>query len=124
MKKTLLSIVALIAITGLASANYTGDVAQYYNTNKTEYSINVGQLGNITVTSPVYNSDVNYKLNVTYNQDKVVCKQSTNMCYSSTDAMRAFWFDVEAYVLGYEKVTGLKTNFVNLYQKQYTAPQL
>lgn len=123
MKKTILSLIAIIAITGFTTASYTGNVSDYYNQNKSDYTINTS-VGNITITTPVYNSDVNYKLNVTYNQDKVVCKYSTNMCYSSTDAMRVFGFDVEAFVKGYEKVTGIKTNFVNLYQKLYTTPSL
>lgn len=116
MKKTLLAIVALLAVTWFANANYTGDISQYYENNKSEYSINVGQLGNITVTNPVYKNDINYGKNVTYLQSKVLCKASTNMCYSQLDLMRSFWFDADAFIKWYEKVTGLKTNFVNLFK--------
>lgn len=124
MKKTLLAIVALFAITGLASASYTGDVAQYYENNKADYTLNVGNLGNISITQPVYSVNVAGEKQVQYNQDKVICKISYNVCYSAADALRAFGLDVDAFTKGYEKVTGIKTNFVNLYQRLYVKPTL
>lgn len=116
MKKTILSLIALIAITGFTTANYTGNVSDYYESNKAEYSLNVSNLGNITVTTPVYGNDINYGKNVIYLQSKVLCKVSTNMCYSQLDLMRSFGFDADAFVRGYEKVTGNTTNFVNLFK--------
>lgn len=124
MKKTLLAIVALLAVTGFANASYTGDVAQYYENNKADYTLNVGELGNITVTVPVYSYNTIYGKTVQYNEDKVICKISYNMCYSAETALRAFGLDVDAFTKGYEKVTSIKTNFVNLYQKLYVKPTL
>jgi len=124
MKKAILSLIAIIAITGFTTASYTGNVSDYYNQNKGDYTLNVGELGNITVTQPVYSVNVAGNKQVQYNQDKVICKISYNVCYSADTAMRAFGIDVEAFTKGYETVTGIKTNFVNLFKKLYTAPSL
>lgn len=126
MKKVLFALMATLTLSVFttASASYTGNVSDYYNQNKSDYTLNVGELGNITVTQPVYSVNVAGEKQVQYNQDKVICKYSTNMCYSAADALRAFGLDVEAFTKGYEAVTGNTTNFVNLFKKLYVKPSL
>ncbi len=122
MKKTILSLIALIAITGVSSASFTGDVSQYYENNKADYTLNTFH-GNISLDTPVYDIRNGIKV-VTYTQDNVVCKISYNMCYTASTALRAFGLDVDAFTKGYEEVTGIKTNFVNLFKALYVAPSL
>lgn len=126
MKKTLLTIVAVatLALTGASFASYTGNVVDYYNTNSSGWTINLGTgLGNISLT----NANI-YQMNglrvAQYYQDAVACNIARNMCYAGTDAMRAFGFDVYAFTRGQEEVTNKKVEFVNIAKKLYVEPTL
>ncbi len=127
MKKALFSIFALVAFISsplFASANFTGDVAQYYQNNKAEYTLDVGSLGNISITDYVPGYSSLYGRTATYFEHKVICKISYNMCYSAATALRAFGIDLNAFAKWYEKVTGKTLEFVNLHKKLYVAPSI
>lgn len=124
MKKTLLSIVAIaaLALTGATFASYTGNVVDYYNTNKAQRTINLGTgLGNVSITNAaIY--DMNGLRVAQYYQDIVACNTERNLCYAGYEAARVFGFDVYAFTRGQEEVTNQKIDFVNLSTKLYVVP--
>lgn len=116
MKKTILSLIALIAITGFTTANYTGNVSDYYNQNKTTWTTNLTGLGATNLVSWDYSRWVSV--------EKIACYSLTNMCYARDTAMQFFGFDVEAFTRGQESVTNTTIKFVDLNTRLYTKPQL
>lgn len=107
MKKFAMIAFALVAMIGFTNASYTWDVSQYYNSNKTEWTLNVGNLW------PVLYDD---RMPSGSRLQKVICSYIRNMCYTAETATRAFAFDIDAFQKWQEEVTGIKVEFVTLKQ--------
>lgn len=105
MKKALLAIIAL-AMIWATSASYTGDVSTYYNNNKSARTFDVKELWPIVYTSVP---------STWVKQEKVLCNKVRKMCYVSSDVLRVFKLDVNAFQSGQEKVTGKKVVFRDLW---------
>ena len=134
MKKALLSMIALVAIISsplFASAN-TGSITTgvvtnesaiaYYNSNKAEWNLQVGDLGFISMTSAKIGYATGVGRTAEYYDDNVVCRVSRSMCYTASTALAAFGFRVDTFTKGYELVNGTSVTFTNLYQRLYVAP--
>lgn len=117
MKQALLAIVALFMV-WVASAGYTGNVETYYQNNKRERTLDVGNLKNITMTNSIV-YDKNGQQVALYYQDKVICNNISNMCYVGALANVYFWFDIDAFVAGQENATWKKVVFKNLFDVLY-----
>lgn len=105
MKKTILAIIA-VCMVWATSANYTGDVSQYYNQNKSNRTFDVKELWPVIYTSyPITG----------LKQEKVLCNKVRKMCYVSSDVLRVFKLDVNAFQAWQEKVTGKKVVFRDLW---------
>lgn len=105
MKKIAMIALAIFAMIWFTNANYTGDVSNYYNSNKAERTLNVWTHG------PLLYDD---RLPSGVRIQKIICSYTRNMCYTTETAMRAFKFDIGAFQLWQEKVTWQKVIFRTL----------
>lgn len=92
MKKTLLLITAILAMTASVSANTGINDATYYNNNKSEWTLSVGTLGNVLYA---WNDPI-----TGFIAEKVACNNERNMCYTAPEAKRAFGFDLAKFERG------------------------
>lgn len=121
MRKAILTLVASITLLPtLSLAAYTGDVVQYYNTNKSlrtlessVWPISVATLEVVNLSGSKYTQLV---------EQKVICQVWSDACYADKTAKAGFNIDVEAFTIGQEKVTGKKVNFINLWERLFTIP--
>lgn len=121
MKKAILTLVASIAILPtLSLAAYTGDVVQYYNTNKALRTLE-SSVWPISVSTLEILTQSGQKLTHILEQ-KVICQVWSDACYADKTAKAGFNIDVEAFTQGQEKVTGKKVNFINLWERLFTIP--
>lgn len=76
MKKALLSIVAIatLAFTGASFASYTGNAVDYYNTNKSEWTLHVGSLGYTSIGSLIIYNHATLGRVSEYVEQSVICK--------------------------------------------------
>lgn len=108
MKKLFMIIALFIfVVPSLASASTGLNAQTYYQNNKSEWSLYVGNLWAIQIVDYVLPFGVRY-------QD-VACSNSRHMCYVSNDLMRVFKFDIKLFTRGQEEVTGTKVIFKPLF---------
>lgn len=108
MKKLLMIIaLSIFVVPSLASASTGLNAQTYYQNNKAEWSLYVGNLWAIQMVDYVLPFGVRY-------QD-VACSSVRNMCYVSNDLMRVFKFDITLFTKWQEEVTGKKVVFKPLF---------
>jgi len=103
--KRLLTITAILLATSSLTYASTGS-ADYYDNNKSEWTLSAGSLGNVLYSW----NDAIAGLQV----EKVACNNERNMCYTSSTAKRAFGFDLNKFESGMVIATAEKPTWMYL----------
>lgn len=108
--------------TGASYAGYTGDTAQYYESNKAQWTLesSVWPISVLNLELFYMNGERVAKLTT----QNVICRLGTDACYADYTAWTKFKIDVNAFADWQWKVTGIKPVFVNLYERLFKQPSL